>query len=52
MQQDLHAQTGQWKLNESGQTTVNAGELSAGTYTYTLVVNSKAAASKKMVLVK
>lgn len=38
--------------NESGQATVNAGELSAGTYTYSLIVNGQLAASKKMVLLK
>ncbi|HEY6979069.1 MAG TPA: tail fiber domain-containing protein [Chitinophagaceae bacterium] len=40
------------KADESGQTTINSGDLKAGTYTYTLVVNGKTSASKKMVLIK
>ena len=38
--------------NEKGQAVINAGELSAGAYTYTLFVNGKSAASKTMVLMK
>lgn len=39
------------KANESGQTTVNASDLKPGTYIYTLLVNGKLAASKKLVLI-
>lgn len=38
--------------NESGQAIINAGELSAGTYTYSLIVNGKPTASKKMIRAK
>ena len=41
-----------FKTNTSGQATVNADELKAGTYTYTLSVNGKLAATKKLVLLK
>jgi hypothetical protein len=40
------------KADESGQAVVNGSDLKAGTYTYTLVVNGKIAASKKLVLVR
>jgi len=40
------------KANDSGMATIQANELSAGTYTYNLVVNGKLTASKKMVLLK
>jgi hypothetical protein len=40
------------KADESGQAVVNGSDLKAGTYSYTLVVNGKMAASKKLVLVK
>jgi hypothetical protein len=40
------------KANDSGIATIQANELSAGTYTYNLVVNGRIAASKKMVLLK
>jgi hypothetical protein len=40
------------KVNESGQAVINGNDLKAGTYTYTLVVNGKMAASKKLVLVR
>jgi Secretion system C-terminal sorting domain len=35
------------KATESGQAQINAYDLSAGTYTYTLIVDGKVAASKK-----
>jgi len=38
--------------NESGQIKISASELSAGIYTYTLIVNDKLADSKKLVLTK
>jgi len=41
-----------FKTNNSGQATVNADELKAGTYTYTLSVNGKLAATKKLILLK
>ena len=40
------------RATENGQAQINAGELRAGTYTYTLVVNGKQVASKKMVMLK
>lgn len=40
------------QANASGTVTIDAGELSAGTYTYALTVNGKTVASKKMILVK
>ena len=40
------------KANNSGIATIQANELSAGTYIYNLVVNGKLTASKKMVLLK
>jgi hypothetical protein len=40
-----------FRANESGQTTVNASELTPGTYSYTLSVNGKLAATKKLVLI-
>jgi hypothetical protein len=40
------------RATENGQAQINANELNAGTYTYTLVVNGNVAASKKMVLLK
>jgi len=40
------------KANESGQATINAGDLKSGTYTYTLSVNGKLASSKKLVIAK
>jgi len=40
------------KVTESGQTTINAGDLKSGTYTYTLSVNGKLASSKKLVIAK
>ena len=36
----------------NGQVQINAGELKAGTYTYSLVVDGKECASKKMVILK
>ncbi|MEO8710586.1 MAG: T9SS type A sorting domain-containing protein [Parafilimonas sp.] len=39
------------KVNASGQTTLNAGDLKSGAYTYTLSVNGKLAASKKLVII-
>jgi hypothetical protein len=41
-----------FKTNESGQAAINGNDLKAGAYTYTLVVNGKIAASKKLVLAK
>jgi polyhydroxyalkanoate synthesis regulator phasin len=41
-----------FKTNDSGQAIVNAHELKAGTYSYTLSLNGKMAATKKLVLVK
>ena len=38
------------KANASGQTTINAGDLKSGTYTYTLSVNGKLASTKKLVV--
>ncbi len=40
------------RATESGQAQVNASELSAGSYTYTLMINGKSAGSKKMVLTR
>jgi len=40
------------RATENGQVQINAYELKAGTYTYVLVVNGNATASKKMVLLK
>ncbi len=40
------------KANESGQAVINGNDLSAGTYSYTLVANGKITASKKLVLIK
>ena len=40
------------RATENGQVQLNAYELKAGTYTYVLVVNGNATASKKMVLLK
>jgi hypothetical protein len=40
------------KTNGSGQAVINGNDLKTGTYTYTLVVNGRIAASKKLVLVK
>ncbi len=40
------------KTNESGQAVITGTDLKAGTYTYTLVVNGRIAASKKLVLIK
>jgi len=40
------------RATESGQAQINASELSAGSYTYTLMVNGKTAGSKKMVLTR
>jgi hypothetical protein len=39
------------KANASGQTTINAGDLKSGTYTYTLSVNGKLASTKKLVII-
>jgi len=41
-----------FKANEGGQTTISAGELKSGTYTYTLLINGKLAATKKLVIAK
>ena len=41
-----------FKANESGQATINASDLNSGTYSYTLSVNGKLAATKKLVLLK
>ncbi len=38
--------------NESGQAKISASGLSTGTYTYTLIVNDRLTASKKLVLTK
>lgn len=38
--------------NEAGETRINANELSAGTYTYALIMNDRSVASKKLVLTK
>jgi len=40
------------KANESGQAVMNGNDLKAGTYSYTLIVNGKIAASKKMIIAK
>lgn len=40
------------RASESGMSQINAGELKAGTYTYTLVIDGKQIASKKMVMLK
>jgi len=40
------------RTTESGQVKADTYDLSAGIYTYTLVVNGNVAASKKMVLLK
>src|SRR6266536_1143841 len=40
------------KATDSGQAVINGNDLAAGTYTYTLVVNGKMTASKKLVLIK
>jgi len=40
------------RATESGQAQINAGELRAGTYTYTLVIDGKQIASKKMVMLQ
>jgi len=40
------------KATDSGQAVINGNDLTAGTYTYTLVVNGKMTASKKLVLIK
>jgi len=40
------------RANETGQAMINGGDLKAGTYTYTLLVNGKMVASKKLVLIK
>jgi hypothetical protein len=40
------------RTTEKGQVQINAGELKAGTYTYSLVVDGKLFASKKMVTLK
>jgi hypothetical protein len=36
----------------TGQLTINANELAAGTYTYTLVVNGASIETKLMILIK
>jgi len=41
-----------FKANESGQTTINAGELRSGIYNYTLLVNGKQVDTKKLVIAK
>jgi len=41
-----------YKANESGQTTINAGELRSGIYNYTLLVNGKQVDTKKLVIAK
>ena len=38
--------------NESGQSILNAYDLTAGTYTYSLMVNGKSAGSKKLIILK
>src|SRR6266498_1986966 len=40
------------KANESGQAVINGNDLMAGVYSYTLVVNGKMTASKKLVVIK
>lgn len=40
------------RTNAGGQTTINAGELKSGTYTYSLLGNGKLVASKKLVIAK
>ena len=39
-------------VNESGQTLLSSNGLPAGAYTYTLMVNGKAATSKQMLIIK
>jgi hypothetical protein len=41
-----------YKANESGQTTINAGELKSGVYNYTLLVNGRQVDTKKLVIAK
>ena len=40
-----------FRTNDSGQAIINASDLKPGTYTYTLSVNGKLAATKKLVLI-
>jgi hypothetical protein len=40
------------KVNETGQAVINASDLQPGTYNYTLIVDGKMAASKKLVLIR
>lgn len=40
------------RATDSGQAQINAGELKAGTYTYTLVVDGKQLASKRMIMLR
>jgi hypothetical protein len=40
------------KATESGQAVINGNDLKAGTYSYTLMVNGKMVASKKLVVIK
>ncbi|HEY6977869.1 MAG TPA: T9SS type A sorting domain-containing protein [Chitinophagaceae bacterium] len=41
-----------FKTNESGQAVITGNDLKVGTYTYTLVVNGRIAASRKLIVVK
>ncbi|HEX5150250.1 MAG TPA: T9SS type A sorting domain-containing protein [Parafilimonas sp.] len=41
-----------YKANESGQTTISAGELRSGIYNYTLLVNGRQVDTKKLVIAK
>ena len=41
-----------YKANESGQTTISAGELKSGIYNYTLLVNGRQVDAKKLVIAK
>lgn len=40
------------RANDSGQVQINAGELRSGSYTYTLVIDGKPIASKKMIMLQ
>lgn len=40
------------RANETGQATINGSDLTPGAYTYTLLVNGKTSASKKLVVAK
>ena len=53
---NIYDQTGKlvkaFNANESGKSELSGHDLTAGTYTYTLMINEKVALSKQMLIIK